>query len=179
MDLLTLNNQEDDYGECDVSLQGYKNQFDSLNVSFSSANDLLSEVLKTFQIQPNQAAIDREEKGVHSFQVGNERTLQLRIREDVQMVQISTVIHYETKNDRPSCTPRGRQFMAMMRLNSILARNEFGGRICYCSGRYIFIQDFPLACMVNGNGMLKQKLENIILQSVQLARSFPKPIHSF
>ncbi len=93
--------QEDDYSECDVSLQWcYNCDFDSsasLTLRPHNTNELLWKSLSNFQSKENSPISLSEDGGVCALQAGSETRIEVRIYEDAQMVHLSAVVHIVTK----------------------------------------------------------------------------------
>ena len=170
--------REDDYGESDSSLQSYNCAMGSsalCSCSLQTANELLCHSLKDFRTERNQ--ISQVEGGVYAFQAGRETRVNVSIRDDVCMVQVSAVVH-GAKVSEVSCskTRRGRGhllLMTMMRLNSRLSRSSCGGRICACDGQFLFFQDFPIS-ILDGSDILQRKLDEFVMKTVAISRCFDR-----
>ena len=179
--------QEDDYGEGDVSLQSYNCDFDvpaCLTHSLHNANELLGKSLSDFRSTENSPITLDAGGGVYALQVGRETRIEVRMREDTQMVQLSVVVHCAKQiGDMPTITRRRESggyllLMAMMRYNSQLSRTAYCGRILACNGQFLFFQDMPIS-VLNETGMLHRKLDEFILKTVEIRYGFDRILKEY
>lgn len=171
---------EDDYGECDVSLQSYNCYFDPcamLTHSLHNLNELLWKSLDEFRRNKSLVSLGAD-GGVYALQAGRETRIEVRMREDAQMVHISAVVHSVTQLGNKTSNNVGRggaysMLMTIMRFNSKLSETSSGGRIFACNDQVLFFQDVPIA-VLKENGMLHRKLEEFILKTVEISRGFDR-----
>ena len=161
----------DDYLKFDASLQRYKSDADPLTLITYSLHHAI-ELLMDFETKEHQTPRIRT-----SFTAGRRTKIDVRVRDDTDMVQISTVVHKVEQGDILS-TKKNRKksryslLMTMMRFNSLFSQIPFGGRICACNdGQFILFQDLPLS-ILNEHGMLQSKLDDFIIRTVEVRLGF-------
>jgi hypothetical protein len=172
--------QEDDYGECDESLQSYNSNFDqstSLAHSLHNANEILWKSLNEFRRNKSSISLGAG-GGRYTLQVGRETRIEVRLREDAPMVHISAVVYSVTQVGKipPSILRRGGRYsmlMTMMQFNSELSQTSCGGRMIVCNGQFLFFQDVPIAALKEAD-MLHRKLEEFLLKAVEIRLLFDR-----
>ena len=169
--------QEDDYGECDATLQSYNcDSVSSLPTDdiLQSALGLLNKSLKNLRTKENRISLV-EGGGAYVYQPGPETRIEVRIRGDVPMVHMSVVVYRARHGDVSSTTARKvggySSLMTMMRLNSLLSRTSCGGRICTYDGQFLFFQDLPVS-ILNENGLLHRKLDEFKVKTAEIQYGF-------
>ena len=162
---------ENEYLKFDASLQRYKCDVDPL-ISVMNILHHAIELITNFQSNEHPTPLIRT-----SFTAGRRTKIDMRVRDDTDMVQISTVVHKVERgeilsNKKHRKKSRYLLLMTMMRFNSLLSQIPFGGRICACNdGQFIFFQDLPVS-ILNKNGMLQNKLDDFIITTVEVRLGF-------
>ena len=176
----SLSNIPDDYGERDRSLQSYNNSSMSPHFSLDTAEQLICDYFsgaERFESSTN-------ESGVFTIKFG-QRSLSMRVREDVQKLQISTIL-YDRKSSPKIMHNRGDRkvqhmlLTAMMRLNIGLrwsCGRYDGGQICALRGCFIFFQDLPVSILY-ASANLESELQNIVLKTKRISLDFDRMVNA-
>ena len=168
-----------DYGEGDVSLRSYKCEADPTLAALplQNANELLYASLLKFGPSADKITSSTA-SGKYTFLMpGHGMKIEVSLREDIRMIQISTVVHQEVKqsdlfNQRRGAGSHYSLLTKMMRFNVLLNRTG-GGKIGAYGGSFVFFQHLNLLVLHEGGGKLLQRmLEDYILQTVEISRDF-------
>ena len=168
-----------DYLKFDAYLQRYNDVDPFTLVTFSLHHAI--ELTMDFQTKEHPIPLIVTEHPIPlidiSFKAGKKTKIEVRIRDNEKMVQLSTVVHKIERGDILSTKKRKKKscyllLMTMMRLNSLLSRIPFGGRICACNdGQFIFSQDVPMS-ILRENGRLRRKLDDFFITTVWVCLGF-------
>jgi hypothetical protein len=186
----------DDFGECDYSLASYKSDFESSPAALSpeEANELLYESLKEYppftnQIMEHMIGGSCSPRESYTFTAGHDLMIKVQIRNDVQGILFSTVVH---KLDyQQDLSPRRRSSKAgrngsqgsyyalltkMMKCNALLGRTTGGGRVVSAGeGSFVFFQDVDMGVLYDAKrGKLQIMLEDFLLKAMEIRRDFDR-----
>jgi hypothetical protein len=164
----------DDYGECDVSLQGY-NCDNWCPIAFEHAQSLLLERLREVPQYFTEYSIRETRNGGTIDLGGNEkqRTVGLNIREDIRAVVMTTVVYEASSTPTKGEVLNFYSLMTkMMKHNALLQNEEPGyGQIGAYGRTFVFFRSISISSLTVTDSFAPL-LEDFVAVSDRIMKDF-------